>query len=266
MRLISLFGATALLLASRSPAHAWGAIGHRVTGAIAEAGLSGLARAHVHQILGNESLAEASTWPDEQRSNPAEFWQKTASPWHYVTVPAGTAYTIALAPPEGDAATALVRFAATLRNPAAALDDKRLALRFIVHIIGDLHQPLHAGRPGDRGGNDVLVTWFGKPTNLHAVWDSAMIDDRQVSWTEQAAWLERTITPDQIIAWNDTNPATWIDESARLRETIYPADPKLGFAYTWQHRQDINTRLAMAGVRIAAYFNLLFDGPRKDNR
>lgn len=266
MKTISLFVAVVMLLASRTPALAWGAIGHRVTGAIAEDNLSGVARARVHQILGNESLAEASTWPDEQRSNPAEFWQKTASPWHYVTVPTGVAYTTALAPPEGDAVTALARFAATLRDPAASLDEKRLALRFAVHIIGDLHQPLHAGRPGDHGGNLVEVTWFGKPTNLHAVWDSAMIDDRQLSWTEQAAWLERTITPEQVIAWNDVNPATWIGESARLRETIYPADPKLGFAYTWQHRQDVNTRLAMGGVRIAAWLNHLFDAPGADHR
>jgi hypothetical protein len=266
MKICSLFSAVAMLLLSHTSAFAWGAIGHRVTGAIAEASLSGVARAHVRQILGSESLAEASTWPDEQRSNPAEFWQKTASPWHYVTVPTGTAYTVALAPPEGDAATALAGFAATLRNPSASLDDKRLALRFAVHVIGDLHQPLHAGRPGDHGGNLVEVTWFGKPTNLHAVWDSAMIDDRQLSWTELAAWLQRTITPEQVIAWNETNPATWIGESARLRETIYPADPKLGFAYAWQHRADIDTRLAMGGVRIAAWLNRIFDSPAPDHR
>ncbi len=248
------------LLALHSPAMAWGPTGHRVTGAIAEANLSGVARAHVHQILGNESLAEASTWPDEMRADPSEFWQKTASPWHYVTVPAGVGYSVALAPPQGDAVTALTRFTATLRDPKAGMDDKRLALRFIVHIIGDLHQPLHAGRPGDHGGNDIAVTWFGKPTNLHAVWDSAMIDDRLLSWTEQTAWLERRITPEQIIAWSDVRPATWINESAALRETIYPTDPKLSWDYTWKYRQTINDRLSMGGVRIAAYLNWVFAG------
>jgi hypothetical protein len=253
-------------MAPQSPAFAWGVTGHRVTGAIAEDNLSGVARANVRLILGTETLAQASTWPDEQRANPAEFWQKTASPWHYVTVPTGSDYTPALAPPEGDAVTALTRFTATLRDPQASLDDKRLALRFLVHIIGDLHQPLHAGRPGDRGGNDVAVTWFGKPTNLHAVWDSAMIDDRQLSWSELTAWLERAITPDQVIAWSDTRPTTWIAESARLRETIYPADPKLASAYAYQHRAAIDNRLSMAGVRIAAYLNWVFDRPRENNR
>ncbi|WP_353227167.1 S1/P1 nuclease [Novosphingobium sp.] len=246
------------ILWCQSPAHAWGAIGHRVTGVIAEDNLSGVARAQVRQILGTETLAQASTWPDEQRANPSEFWQKTASPWHYVTIPTGTPYTDALAPPQGDAVTALARFAATLHDPHAALDDKRLALRFIVHIIGDLHMPLHAGRPGDRGGNDIAVTWFGKPTNLHMVWDAAMIDDRQLSWSELAAWLEHTITPDQVIAWSDARPATWIAESVTLRETVYPADPKLAQTYTFQFRQAVDTRLSMAGIRIAAYLNRLF--------
>ncbi len=258
MRTFSLFVATAMLVAPQAPAMAWGAIGHRVTGALAEDNLDGVARAHVRLILGEETLAQAATWPDEQRSNPSEFWQKTASPWHYVTVPTGTPYTTALAPAEGDAVTALNRFTATLRNPAASLEEKRLALRFMVHIIGDLHQPLHAGRPGDRGGNTVTVTWFGKPTNLHAVWDSAMIDDRQVSFTEQASWLKHAMTPEQVIAWSDIHPATWIAESARLRETIYPADPALSYVYAYTHRQTVDQRLSMAGVRIAAYLNWVF--------
>jgi hypothetical protein len=247
-----------MVVASPSPGFAWGAIGHRITGAIADDNLSGTARAHVRLILGSETLAQAAAWPDEQRSNPAEFWQKTASPWHYVTVPGATPYTAALAPPEGDAVTALTRFTATLRNPDAPPDDKRLALRFVVHIIGDLHQPLHAGRPGDRGGNDVAVTWFGKPTNLHAVWDSAMIDDRQLSYSEQTTWLERAITPDQMIAWSDIRPATWIAESVALRETIYPADPRLSWTYAYENRQAVDSRLSMAGVRIAAYLNWVF--------
>jgi hypothetical protein len=150
-----------LAAAPVSPALSWGQTGHRVTGAIAEQNLSGLARARIRTILGDESLAEASTWPDEMRSDPAEFWQKTANPWHYVTVPRGRTYREVGPPPEGDAASALQRFAATLRDPNASREQKQLALRFTVHIIGDLHQPLHAGNATDRGGNDVKVTSSG---------------------------------------------------------------------------------------------------------
>src|SRR5438874_13020034 len=108
-----------------SPAPAWGKTGHRVVAAIADTQLSGLARAHVEQILGpGESLDEAANWPDEMRSAPEVFWQKTATPWHYVTLN-GIVYDHA--PSEGDALAALGRFSKTLRDPNASLADKQLA-------------------------------------------------------------------------------------------------------------------------------------------
>lgn len=243
-----------------APALAWGATGHRVTGAVADHYLSGVARAQIELLLGTESLAQAATWPDDMRSDPAEFWQKTASPFHFVTVPAGRTHIEVGAPPEGDAVTALARFAQVLRDPNASLADRRLALRFTIHIIGDLHQPLHAGRPGDRGGNDVKVSWFGEPTNLHSVWDSKMIDSRQLSHSELAAWLAGAITPDEVIAWSNPDPEAWIAESVALRETVYPAglNPKLSYDYAYRHGEAVDGRLSRAGVRIAAYLNKLF--------
>ena len=242
------------------PALAWGQTGHRVTAAIADPYLSGVARANVQLLLGTESLAQAATWPDDMRSDPAEFWQKTASPYHYVTVPTGRTHIEVGAPPEGDAVTALARFREILRDPAASLADKRMALRFTIHIIGDLHQPLHAGRPGDRGGNDVRVSWFGDPTNLHSVWDSGMIDARALSHSELAGWLAGSITPEQVIAWSNADPEVWIAESVALRETVYPtgANPKLSYGYAWQHGAALDGRLGRAGVRIAAYLNRLY--------
>jgi S1/P1 Nuclease len=242
-----------------SPAFAWGQTGHRVTGAIAEHYLSGTARAHVRLLLGTETLAQAATWPDDMRSDPSEYWQKTASAYHYVTVPAGKTHIEVGAPPEGDAVTALARFAQVLRDPNASLADKRLALRFSIHIVGDLHQPLHAGRPGDRGGNDVKVTWFGAQTNLHSVWDSGMIDSRQLSHSELADWLVGAITPEQVIAWSDPDPETWIAESVALREQVYPDKPALSYAYAYRFGPALDGRLSRAGVRIAAYLNRIFE-------
>jgi hypothetical protein len=244
--------------AQSSRALAWGQTGHRVTGAIAEQYLSGVARANVRLLLGAETLAQAATWPDDMRSDSAEFWQKTANPFHFVTIPAGSTHAAAGAPPEGDAVTALERFASVLRDPAATPADKRMALRFTIHIIGDLHQPLHAGRPGDRGGNNVKVTWFGDSTNLHSVWDSGMIDSRQLSHSELAGWLAGSITPEQVIAWSNPDPEAWIGESVALRETLYPADPKLSYAYAYRHGASLDGRLARGGVRIAAYLNKVF--------
>lgn len=260
MRTIGISLAIALCFgAVTSTAQAWGPIGHRVTGAIADENLGSVARANVKILLGTEDLAEAATWPDDMKSDPANFWQKTASPWHYVTVREGDDYKGSDAHAEGDAMTALTRFTATLRDPKASPDDKRLAFRFIVHIIGDLHQPLHAGGGNDRGGNDVKVTWFGRSTNLHSVWDSVMIEQRSLSYSELAGWLSRSITPAQVIAWNDRDPSVWLHESIALRKTIYPTDPNLSWDYAYQHRAELDDRLKHAGIRIAAYLNWVFE-------
>ena len=256
MRIFSLL---AIPFLACTPAQAWGPVGHRITGAIADDNLSGVARAHVHLLLGTQDLAEAATWPDDMKSDPAEYWQKKAGPWHYVTVRQGDSYQSKDAPPEGDAMSALDGFTATLRNPKSSIEDKRLALRFIVHIIGDLHQPLHAGGGDDRGGNDVKVTWFGRATNLHSVWDSAMIEQRALSYSEYAQWLSRSISPEQLIEWSDPAPSVWIAESIALRKTIYPADPGISWDYAYKHRSQMDDRLKRGGIRIAAYLNGVFE-------
>ncbi len=241
-----------------SSAFAWGQIGHRVTGAIGEPLLNRHAAREVRAILGNETLAEAATWPDEMRSNPNVFWQTTANPWHYVTVPARRSYPDVGAPTEGDAMTALSQFAATLSDRTASPEAKQLALRFTVHIIGDLHQPLHAGNGADHGGNDVRVRLFREPTNLHAVWDSGLIDQRQLSYTEFTALLSRRITPTLRREWVEPNALVWIGESAALRDSLYPSNDELSWDYVYQSRETLDTRLMQAGVRMAAYLNALW--------
>lgn len=251
----------ALALALPAPALAWGPTGHRITGALAERHLAPRARAGVMEILGSESLEEASTWPDHMRSAPGLFWRVTASPWHYVTVPDGRRWRDQPPPAEGDALTALDRFARTLRDPAASRADKALALRFIIHIVGDLAQPLHVGRPGDRGGNDVKVRFFGRETNLHAVWDGDLIDHERLSFSEWAARLDRRLTPDQLRAWSSPDPEQWIDDAVAIRASLYPESPDLSWAYVYAQREALDAQLAKGGLRLAAYLNRLFDQP-----
>ncbi|MEM9530672.1 MAG: S1/P1 nuclease [Pseudomonadota bacterium] len=245
------------LLISHS-ALGWGIIGHRVTGVIAEQHLSGYARARLTQILGAESLAEASTWADFMRSNPNQFWQKTSSPWHYVTVPPGKTYADVGAPPQGDAVTALERFTADLKNPDTPLRDQQLALRFLVHIIGDLHQPLHAGNGRDRGGNQFVLSFHGDVTNLHSVWDVGLIEKELLSHTEWVERLNAHLSEDDVIAWWDPDPLTWIAESTQIRDTIYPEDREVRWEYSYQHIETVRRRLVQAGVRLAAYLNEVF--------
>lgn len=270
LRTLSLALAAASMALPAAPALAWGPIGHRVAAAIAQDNVDGRTRAAIAQILGDETLSEASTWPDEQRSNPAQFWQETASPYHYVTLAPGTAAEDIAHPAEGDALTALERFRAVLRDPAASQEDKALALRFVVHIVSDLHMPLHAGKPGDRGGNDVVADWFGTRTNLHWIWDEGMILRQQLSFSEYAERLDRRIAPEETLAWWNARPETWIDESAALRDRLYPetgaelgmgtaeAPVRIGNRYQWQWLPVAEERLQQAGVRLAAYLDATF--------
>lgn len=243
-----------------APALAWGKTGHRVVGQIADAHLTSKARTAVRRILGTETMAEASNWPDFMKSDPSPFWQKTASPWHYVTLPGGKAYDQVGAPPEGDAMTALDRFSATLRDRRTSAEDKRMALRFIIHIVGDISQPLHNGNGTDRGGNDLKVTWFGKPTNLHSVWDSLLVDDEQLSFSELAAWLNARITPADVKAWSSADPKVWIADSVIVRDQVYPpsGDTALGYRYVYENTPRMELQLEKGGVRLAAYLNSMF--------
>ncbi len=247
-----------LMLGISSSVWAFGQTGHRITGAIADHYLSESAKSELNKLLDGESLAEASTYIDEMRSHPSEFWQKTANPYHYVTVPKGKTYPEVGAPKKGDAVFALNKYTRLLKNKNASKKDKALAVKFIIHLIADLHQPLHVGDGTDRGGNDVKVQFFWEPSNLHRVWDSGLIDRQQLSYSEWTQWLLRTITPHDVQQWSSVDPIDWINESIEIREHIYPDTRKLDWDYQYQHLPTLKLRLKQAGIRIAHYFNALW--------
>lgn len=241
------------------PATAWGAQGHRVAGSVAEQHLSPAAQKAVFDILGNESLASASTWADEMRSSPSQFWQQTAGPLHYVNPPASGSYKPENAPAHGDAYTALADFADDITNETLTLEKRQLALRFSIHIVQDLHQPLHAGVRKDRGGNDVRVSFAGRASNLHRVWDSGLL---QAAGRNDSAWVTHLWQAYPLAdrsLWEQTDPLVWIEESASISRRLYPDSTQLGQRYIDLHRETVERRLAMAGVRTAAYLNALFD-------
>jgi hypothetical protein len=253
-----LISAALLTVSSILQVHAWGQTGHRITGSIAEQYLTAEAKAAIEKLLPNESLAQASTYADEMRSNPEEFWQKEAGAYHYVTVPKDKHYHDVGAPEQGDAFTALEKFSKIVKDKTAPLEKRQRAVRFIVHIVGDLHQPLHAGDGTDKGGNDLKLEFFREQSNLHRVWDSGLIDRRQLSYTEWTNWLSEKITPEQAAAWNTTDPLVYIAESVAIRNLIYPETERLSWDYLYQHLPTATERLQKGGVRIAAYLNDLF--------
>lgn len=237
----------------------WGKTGHRVTGQIAENHLSAKAKKAIQELLGGESLAEAANWADEIRSDPA--WKKS-DPLHYVNIPDGLSYEDAKKSSAGDVITALRQTEATLRNRRAPKQQRVEALKFFLHFAGDLHQPLHAGKADDLGGNRVSVRWFrgNESTNLHTVWDSALIDQEQLSFTEWARFLDRASAA-QVKEWQAASYTDWMEESRRALPQVYdfPRELPLSYPYVYRNMPLVKQRLLQAGVRIAGVLNRIFE-------
>ena len=239
-------------------AFSWGKTGHRVVGQIAENHLSPKAAAAVRDLLGPHSLAEIANWADEIRSDPS--W-KRADPWHYVNIPDGETYEAMSKNPAGDIIVAMKRFEATLRNPAAPKDERIQALKFLVHMVGDIHQPLHAGKRDDLGGNRVSVHWFRsvEATNLHAVWDDLIIEQEKLSFTEWTRFLDHP-TPAELKEWQTASSTVWMEESYKLRDRCYDFKPELPLSYDYVYKSlpIVKQRLLQAGVRLAGTLNSIF--------
>jgi len=164
----------------------WGKTGHRADGELASKHLSKSAKKAVKKLLGNESLAHASLWPDRIKSDPK--MRKLYSKYHYINVPRKKSLKEVAKLKTPHIINGLEKFSATLKNKKASKAERVIALKFIVHLMGDLHQPLHVGFE-DRGGNDVKLEWFGRKTNLHVVWDEHLIDMEELSFTEYTKML-----------------------------------------------------------------------------
>lgn len=237
---------------------AWGPTGHRATCRVAERHLTPAAARAVADLLGPEALAYVGTWADEIRSE--SDWAKAES-WHWVTVPDGQTYEATAKNPAGDVLEAVSRFQAVLADRNAPRADRAQAVRWLAHLIGDLHQPLHVGRGDDRGGNETVVLWFGEPSNLHSVWDSKLIEQSELSFTELAELVDRA-SPDQVREWQRGGPREWAAESQELRGTVYAiGDRRLSFKYVHDAWPIVQRRVLQGGLRLAAELNRLLGTP-----
>lgn len=240
---------------------AWGTNGHRITGQIAENHLTPKARAAVKAILGNESMAMASTWADFIKSDPSYNYLYN---WHFVDFDRPMSY------PEmteflnhdtnPNAYNKLEFLIDELKKPSITKENKLLYLRLLIHITGDIHQPMHTGHASDKGGNDVKVNWFSKPTNLHSIWDSELIDFQQLSYTEYANAIDHP-TDAQIKEWQTGPLSKWIFESSNLAGQLYGevnSGDTLNYKYNFTHLDTLNQQLLKGGIRLAGLLNQIF--------
>lgn len=233
---------------------AWGQTGHRVIGRIAEDQLNEKAKQAIETLLQGESLAMVSTYMDEIRSD--STYDHTHS-WHWVSIPEGQLYAETEKNPEGDLVEAIERMTALLANKKAAREERAQALRYLVHLVGDLHQPLHVGNGTDRGGNAVKVKWFGDYSNLHRVWDSEMIDSKRFSYSELADELQRMYPQERMAQWTKGSVRDWAQEATQYRAQVYDyGNPdRMGYQYSYQNWDLVEQQLAKGGVRLAAMLN-----------
>ena len=277
--------ALAALLLAPSIALGWGDTGHRISGRIAQQALSDEARRVVREMAGAQTLAMLATWPDFVRSDPA--WN-FASTWHYINVADDQSLDDVLEasardPRPNNVLEAIEYLRAILAGDAERRRDfeelmaangaspregsvELTALCLLAHFVTDLHQPLHAGRANDRGGNSVVVNFFGEIEKLHSVWDRGLIKSQGLSYTEFTDFLQAELAG--RVEAGTGGPREWAQESRDYRVGIYQiwqrTDrdnylPELGYRYVYDHIGTVKRRLYLGGLRLAAMLNSIYE-------
>ena len=255
-----------------SSAHGWSRFGHEVVGHLAEYELTPAARDRIADLLGEHSLADVASWADEVRPDRPE-----TAPLHYVNgpldrlVPHKTDFDL----PRGNVYSAVLGYAGRIVDDSLPERERVEALKFFVHFVGDLHQPLHAGFAEDRGANDVPVLYRGEMINLHRYWDNEILDHAQSRFSSRefgAVLYDRFSDREREIWRGEDDPRAWVIEARRLIfNGLYPRprsdavaeghDPVAvideSYAEVWRPVAEL--QLARSGARLAGALNYVFD-------
>jgi len=255
---------TIFLLLESAPALAWGLEGHQIVAAIAARELTPIARAEVSSLLGGEAdvmmVLEAS-WADDIRHQ-----RPQTQSWHYVNIELGSrGYVAARDCPDDNCVVAQIDHdASVLVDPRAPRQAKTQALLFLIHFVGDVHQPLHAADHNDRGGNEQKVRLGSKHLNLHEVWDQDVVTAMGYDSERIAGDIEAHLTPRQKAQIESGTPADWANESfmlaARVIYAALPASGSITLPPDYPRRENgvVREQLTKAGLRLAMMLNRIF--------
>lgn len=242
-----------------SAAFGWGQKGHDTVTAIAERHLTPVTKAAIDSILDNKSIVYWANWLDNASHTPQYAYSKT---WHYKNVDEGVRYEEAPANPAGDAVTAIKAQIETLSNPKTSKDDAALSLKMLIHIVGDMHQPLHMGHATDLGANRIKVKYFGRENNLHSVWDSKLVESaHNWSYTEWADQIDR-VSPAEATAIAAGSIDDWARETLPIAANIYqafPAGTSVSYNEVFEWTPTIEQQLLRGGLRLARILNAIYD-------
>ena len=262
-KLFSVAVAVVLLCCYSLPAFAWGPAGHRIVAMIAQQNIRPQTRTRIKQILGNNvTLESVAIYADQVRDRFPHTYNN-----HFVDIQRDLNDYVATRdcvpdPEKGDCVlAALQRFRGEAVNPNESIGRRRFALKFIVHLIGDMHQPLHCSDNHDRGGNDVRVKWFGADSNLHKVWDSKIIEYAELSEEDFAETLLLDLTPQEINELKSGNLLSWAMEAhtlARTKAYNIPASMELDQDYYDENWAVVDKQLLRGGMRLARVLDWMF--------
>lgn len=251
--------ASAFLL-SASQAFGWGQKGHDTVAAIAENHFTDATKAAISDLLDGKSVIYYANWLDNASHTPEYAYTKT---WHYKNIDADKTYENAPLNKKGDIVTALDQQILVLQDSTKTKEDKALALKMVVHFLGDIHQPMHMGHLSDLGGNRWNVRWFKNGTNLHSVWDSRVPElTHKWSYTEWADNIDRATPEEAKAIVVGGTPSSWGKETYTICKEIYettPMDSNLEYDYAAEWGPVVEQQFLRGGLRLADLLNSIFD-------
>ena len=239
-------------------ASAWGVTGHRIVAEIAENHLTNRAKRKLKKLIGKQKLAYWANWPDNVRNSPE--WKNTST-WHYVNIPPQESKEQFIEQLKNNNKpniyTAIQNVKGIIVDKNTPNADREIYLRFLVHFLGDMMQPMHTGREEDLGGNLIKIQFFKKDTNLHSLWDSGLIDNTKYSYTEFARVLD-VKSKEDINQIQSGSLEDWLYESHQAANQIY-ASVKPGENYSYDYQEQykdlLERQLLHAGLRLAKILN-----------
>ena len=238
----------------------WGQKGHDVVAYIAECNLTPEVYQKVVKKLGNHSLVYFANWLDN--ASYSDQYRYTKS-WHYANVDEGFTYDTMTKNEKGDVVTAIESLIAELKSGKLSAEQENVRLRMLIHLVGDIHCPMHAGHLSDRGGNEVNVKFFNRDTKLHKVWDSELVEAaHKWSYTEWEQQLNRYCTAEEKAKLAQGKAKDWLDQSHAIATEIYKVSPekgKLYYDYITYYTPVIEKQLLSGGLRLAKVLNELYD-------
>lgn len=237
---------------------AWGQKGHDVTAYIAECNLTPEAAERVDKILGGHSLVYYANWLDNASHTPEYAYSKT---WHYLNIDEGETLDTMPRNPDGDVLEAVTALIGQLKSGKLSDEEETLALKMLIHLVGDMHCPMHTGRLSDRGGNQRPVFMFSEATNLHSVWDTAIPEAaHRWSYTEWQEQVDR-LCDDEAVLVQAGEPRDWVLETHAICREVYDSTPegsKVSYDYVAKYTPVVELQFLRGGLRLARLLNEIY--------